>query len=126
MSRAIRITDGQRELFVEVDESVRLPTSVELSAAPSLDQLPEGMRPVADVSKLERSFEEVKDLIVDCGNGLFDAIRKLPSPDRVCIEFGIKFGGEAGVPMLTKASGEANFKISLEWKGNQHDESSHQ
>jgi hypothetical protein len=78
--------------------------------------LPPGMEHVVDLTRIERQFSEISDLIVACCKGLVDAIASIPKPEKVAVEFGIKLAGEAGVPMLTKASGEANFKIAIEWK----------
>lgn len=35
-------------------------------------------------------------------------------PEHVTVEFGVKLGAEAGLA-ITKATGEANFKVTLEW-----------
>jgi hypothetical protein len=83
-----------------------------------MEGVPEGMQPVVDLEKVERQFGEVKDLIVGCCNSLLDAIRDIPKPDKVTVEFGVKLAGEVGVPMVTKGSGEANFKVSIEWGKN--------
>ena len=34
--------------------------------------------------------------------------------DKVTLEFGIKIGGEAGIPYVTKGSAESNLKITVE------------
>ena len=34
--------------------------------------------------------------------------------DKVTLEFGIKVGGEAGVPFVTKGTAESNLKITVE------------
>ncbi|ASC69185.1 hypothetical protein XM38_001110 [Halomicronema hongdechloris C2206] len=34
--------------------------------------------------------------------------------DKVILEFGIKIGGEAGVPYVTKGTAESNLKITVE------------
>ena len=36
-------------------------------------------------------------------------------PDEVAVEFGVKMSVETGA-VITKASGEGNFKINLSWK----------
>lgn len=126
MGKAIAVRSGNGVFLVETDESVSLPPDfapvaapAPLSSAASHDaagRLPVGMRPVSSVSGIARDFSEVRDLVVSCCNSLYDAIAQIQKPDRVAVEFGVKLAGEAGVPMLTKASGEANFKISIEWK----------
>jgi Trypsin-co-occurring domain 1 len=39
----------------------------------------------------------------------------LRAPDKVCLEFGIQLGGEAGIPFVTKGTAEANVKATIEW-----------
>jgi hypothetical protein len=34
--------------------------------------------------------------------------------DKVTLEFGIKVGGEAGIPYVTKGTAESNIKITVE------------
>ena len=36
--------------------------------------------------------------------------------EEVTLKFGLKIGGEAGIPILTKASAESNFEISVKCK----------
>lgn len=116
MSKAIKMTYGQKTFLIETDDTVKVPAELQVLPNQRLDGIPEGMQPVVDLAKVERDFLEVRELIVTCCNGLFDSISKLKNPKKVAVEFGIKLAGEAGVPMLTKASGEANFSVSIEWQ----------
>jgi hypothetical protein len=116
MSKAIPMKAGAVSFLVETDESVEVPDTFVRHAGPSLQGVPEGMDPCASVEQLQRQFGEVQELIVTCCSSLHESFTRLPRPEKVAVEFGIKLGGEAGVPMLTKASGEANFKVSVEWK----------
>jgi len=116
MAKAIKMTAGGQSFLVETDESVSVPTELQHLSRKSLEGVPPGMEAVVDIAKVGRQFAEVQDMILACCNGLYEALVRLPHPERVAVEFGVKLGGEAGVPMLTKASGEANFKVSVEWK----------
>jgi hypothetical protein len=113
MSKAIQMTAGGQSFLVEADDSVAVAPRLQRR---TLEGVAPGMQAVVDVDKVGRQFVEVQEVILACCNGLYEAIARLPRPEKVAVEFGIKLGGEAGVPMLTKASGEANFKISVEWK----------
>ncbi len=112
MSKAIVIRVDDKTFFAETDLSVE----VNVTPATPIEGVPDGLQPVVNLGQMQRDLAEVKDLIVASCNGLFQALESLPSPDKFAIEFGVKLAGEAGVPMLTKASGEANFKVSIEWK----------
>ena len=119
MSRAVVMASGKAKFLVETDPAVDLPALVPAPSSTALLRagIPEGMEPVVDLKDIPRQFGEIKELIVACCNGLSEAIAEIPKPEKFGVEFGIKFAGEAGVPMLSKASGEANLKISIEWKG---------
>lgn len=103
MAKAIAMRSGETTFLVETDEMVAVAT-------------PKGLQPVVDTGPIEREFAEVQDLIVTCCNGLHQALQRIPTPEAVEVEFGVKLAGEAGVPLLTKASGEANFKVTVQWK----------
>ena len=92
---------------VTVEQSIRSPRN---------DRLPPGTIAVSDVEGLGRKFTDVQELIVTVCTGLHDAIAKIPKPEVVEVEFGVKLGGEGGLPMVAKASAEANFKIKIVWK----------
>jgi hypothetical protein len=118
MSKAIVITAGQSKFLVETDESVEVPDQLE-SISTTAEGVSEGLTPVVDIKAVGRKFADVNELIVGCCNELSDVIAKISQPEKFAVELGIKFVGEAGVPMLTKASGEANIKVSIEWKTNE-------
>lgn len=116
MTKAIPMTAGGVSFLVETDDAVEVPVAFRRSPGVTLEGVPAGMDAVAGVGDLERQFAEVQNLILTCCNSLYETLGRLPHPEKVAVEFGVKLGGEAGVPMLTKASGEANFKVSVEWK----------
>jgi hypothetical protein len=37
------------------------------------------------------------------------------APGKIELEFGVELGGEAGVPLVTKGTAKANFKVVLTW-----------
>jgi hypothetical protein len=115
MSKAIAVQMGTSTLLVETDETISIPAE-QVIIAPADKSLPEGAQEVVSVEDIKRSFADVKDVIVTCCKNLHSAIDNIPKPERFAIEFGVKLAGEAGIPMLTKASGEANFKVTVEWK----------
>jgi len=115
MPTAIVVTTSNKSFLVETDDSVSLP-ELHPDVAERLPGLPPGMAPVVDRERLHREFAEVEEVIVTCCDRLFAALRRIPDPERIGVEFGVKLAGEAGVPMLTKASAEANFKVTVDWR----------
>jgi hypothetical protein len=115
MSKAILMKADGVPFLVETDETVELPAGAGKLSRGALQGVPPGMDAVASVGDLGRQFSEVQNLITTCCNSLYESLSRLHA-ESVAVEFGVKLGGEAGVPMLTKASGEANFKVVVEWK----------
>ena len=115
MPKAIAVQIEGQTLLIETDETVDIPAA-QLPEVISERRIPEGAREVVSIDDIRRNFGDVKDVIVACCNNLYGAVEKNPAPDKFAIEFGVKLAGETGVPMLTKASGEANFKVTVEWK----------
>jgi Trypsin-co-occurring domain 1 len=121
MSRSISMQSGGVSFLVETDDDVVLPDRYARPRSgpggPVVNPgVPSGMQPVSGVDRLERQFAEVEQLILTCCNSLYATLARMPQPERVVVEFGVKLGGEVGVPMITKANGEANFRVSVEWK----------
>ena len=115
MSKAIAVKIGEQTILVETDETVDIPAS-QVSETVAERRLPEGAREVVSIDDVKRNFADVKDVIVACCKNLYSAVESIPAPQRFAIEFGVKLAGEKGIPLLTKASGEANFKVTVEWK----------
>jgi hypothetical protein len=109
MSKAIALKINGNSFLAETDNSVQITSLREIEPAGDFEE-------VVNLDDVERNFSDVKRLIVECCNSLHEAIAEIPNPEKVTVEFGVKLAGEAGFPMLTKASGEANFKINIEWK----------
>lgn len=115
MSKAILVRINETPFLVETDLSIQIPSNLEAIPKRSPETLSD-FREVVDLGFVEREFSDIKQLIVDCCNSLHEAIAEIPRPEKIAVEFGIKLAGETGFPMLSKASGEANFKINVEWK----------
>lgn len=115
MSKAIVVTINETPFLVETDDSIELPSDI--TSTLSVRGLDSGddFQEVINIESVEQSFADIKRLIIGCCNSLHEAIADIPSPEKMAVEFGIKLVGETGFPMITKASGEANFKINIEW-----------
>lgn len=117
MSKVVAVQSEGQVFLVETDETVEMPAH---QPAPPLKinsdiYIPRGAQEVVSVKDIKRDLGEVKDVIVACCNNLYSAVASIPTPQKFAVEFGIKLAGETGVPLLTKASGEANFKVTVEW-----------
>jgi len=64
-------------------------------------------------------LDDVSQTITDMSKALFDKVSSnfgKNRPQEFAIEFGVTLGGEAGVPLVTKGTVEAAFKVTATWK----------
>lgn len=63
-----------------------------------------------------QKFKSIEGTIKTYTNHTLNALREVASAnvDKVTLEFGIKVGGEAGIPYVTKGTAESNLKITVE------------
>ena len=115
MSKAVAVQIGEQTFLVETDENVNVTASQVRELDPDT-LIPPDARKVVSVDEIKRNFTDVREVIIACCNNLYSAVEKIPAPEKFAVEFGVKLAGETGVPFLTKASGEANFKVTVEWK----------
>jgi hypothetical protein len=109
MSKAIPMKIGTTVFLVEIDEvPVELPDLSTVEEATDYDK-------VVALDTGIPSLDRVRDVIVESCRSLHEVITRIPKPEKIQIEFGVKVVGEAGIPMLTKASGEATIKVIVEW-----------
>jgi hypothetical protein len=90
------------------------------------EQLQEGgieraAKPLETVKKVSETLENVLDRVREVAETAVGKLTTLVSrPEEVGIEFGIKLGAEGGI-VIASGSVEANFKVSLKWKGSKDD-----
>jgi len=66
--------------------------------------------------QIVQNFQAIEGTIRAYTVHTLNAFKKIPvaNIDKVTLEFGIKVGGEAGVPYITKGTAESNLKITVE------------
>ena len=115
MSKTVLVRSGDAVFHIEVDERVEIPQNQGVASKPDTPGVHEKYKGKTNLKGVRREFDEVKAIIAECCNGLFSAFNKIPDASRFTVEFGVKLGGETGVPLITKATGEVNFKVTAEW-----------
>ncbi|WP_320192512.1 CU044_2847 family protein [uncultured Desulfobacter sp.] len=68
------------------------------------------------VESAVQKFKSIEGTIKTYTNHTLNAFREVAAAnvDKVTLEFGIKVGGEAGIPYVTKGTAESNLKITVE------------
>ena len=106
--KPIELQDGM-VIFIETEEDILLP---EIKDAPMEEPLvsKDGMDVVV------QKFQPIEAIIVAFTAHTMEAFKKVASVnvDKVTLEFGIKLGGEAGIPYVAKGTAESNLKITVE------------
>ncbi|MFJ4084662.1 CU044_2847 family protein [Streptomyces iakyrus] len=97
------------EVPVDGGEAVRVEVSEET------DGIVRVARPGQVAAVAQESLQQSLDRIRPVAAAVWEKLRHLPqTPDRVCVEFGIKLSAEAGV-IVARGATEANFVVTLEW-----------
>ena len=129
MPRLIRVDD----FLVEIDDdlTVEIPAELndelddelddgqltELAALPSSHSKMGGSS-IADkaIAGVNQVTERVSGTIASVCRYVHGAMESANRPDELEIKFALKLAGEAGIPYLTKGSGEAVLEIKATWK----------
>ncbi|PSN10960.1 hypothetical protein C7293_26165 [filamentous cyanobacterium CCT1] len=116
----IRLEDGT-EIYMEATEDVVTPVS---PPAPSPDLYGETTRTAKGWSSANQtvqiqaaqSFKAIEGTIRTYTSYTMNAFKDMANAnvEKVTLEFGLKVGGEAGVPYVTKGTAESNLKITVE------------
>ncbi|MCP4104705.1 MAG: hypothetical protein GY749_04080 [Desulfobacteraceae bacterium] len=63
-----------------------------------------------------QKFKDIEGTIRDYTEHTLNAFKQIAvaNIDKVTLEFGIKVGGEAGIPYVTKGTAESNLKVTVE------------
>ena len=111
MTQLVTLTlDDGTVIYVEATENITVPTPPAGSSA-------EPTRTGKGASdQVLRSFHAMQGTIRAYTHYTLNAFRSMVSANvnKVTLEFGIKIGGEAGIPYVTKSTAESNLKIIVE------------
>ncbi len=107
-------TDEQDEfIYVEVEDMPRLGETGDGLVAVGAEEEDEGVKKAT--SKFEKALGPIKSI----ADSVINKIRQISdSPSEIVVEVGLKFNAEAGI-VISKASTEANLKITMSWKKNE-------
>lgn len=121
----ICLEDGT-EIYIEATEDVVTPEANPYSndAYGNGSGLEETTRTAKGISlngsstqvQMAQSFRAIEGTIRAYTSHTMNAFRDMAcaNVERVTLEFGLKVGGEAGVPYVTKGTAESNLKITVE------------
>ena len=110
----LRLDDGT-VLYVEATENVEANT-LEVIENEEEAAVTRGNSSVSHPQQVLQNFQAIEGTIRSYTTYTLNAFRHLAiaNVDKVTLEFGIKVGGEAGIPYVTKGTAESNLKITVE------------
>lgn len=100
--------EGEATIYVEVEQDFGVVTTVE----------PDGQVAGGGAEGALERLTEVGDRIGQVCNEVYEhttAALNVARPTELSLEFGLKLGGEAGIPFVTKGTAEATFTVKATW-----------
>jgi hypothetical protein len=118
----IRLEDGT-EIYMEATEDVVAPQGAiapspgeEVETTRTAKGINWGMTGPAAQTHAAQSFKAIEGTIRTYTTYTMNAFKDMATAnvEKVTLEFGLKVGGEAGVPYVTKGTAESNLKITVQ------------
>jgi len=113
----IQLEDGTI-IYIEATNNVDAPPVItEVSPEGEEEALiDKGWDADAAQKQIVQNFQAIEGTIRAYTVYTLNAFKKIPvaNIDKVTLEFGIKIGGEAGIPYVTKGTAESNLKVTVE------------
>lgn len=108
---SIKLEDGT-VIYIESSEDVNLPKGLEPMEDEEEPLISKGDAMDSAVQKIK----SIEGMIRSYTANTLNAFKEIATAnvDKVTLEFGIKIGGEAGIPYITKGTAESNLKIIVE------------
>lgn len=105
-------------IYIEANEVVAAPlVNSQIATEEEEESLDgKGWNPVAVKQQMAQNFQAIQGTIRAYTTQSLQAFKDIEIGNirKVTLEFGLKIGGEAGIPYVTKGTGESNLKITVE------------
>ncbi|WP_445626866.1 CU044_2847 family protein [Nostoc sp. DSM 114167] len=112
----IHLEDGTI-IYIEATDNIDAPPVItEVSPEGEEALIDKGWDADAAQKQIVQNFQAIEGTIRAYTVYSLNAFKKIPvaNIDKVTLEFGIKVGGEAGIPYITKGTAESNLKVTVE------------
>ncbi|AVH72271.1 CU044_2847 family protein [Nostoc sp. 'Lobaria pulmonaria (5183) cyanobiont'] len=112
----IHLEDGTI-IYIEGTDNIDAPPVItEVSPKGEEALIDKGWDANAAQKQIVQNFQAIEGTIRAYTVYSLNAFKKIPvaNIDKVTLEFGIKVGGEAGIPYVTKGTAESNLKVTVE------------
>jgi Trypsin-co-occurring domain 1 len=120
----IELEDGTK-IYIEATEGVQIPTLVEHANAddPNIERPRQGQKGFLGngtshgaTTAIAQNFQAIESTIRTYTHYTLQAFKEMANANvnKVTLQFGIRIGGEAGVPYVTRGTAESNLNITVE------------
>ena len=112
----IQLEDGTI-IYIEATDNVDAPpVSIEFPQGEEEALIDKGWDADVAQKQIVQNFQAIEGTIRAYTVYTLNAFKKIPiaNINKVTLEFGIKVGGEAGIPYVTKGTAESNLKVTVE------------
>ena len=117
----IKLDDGTI-IWIEATEDVKTAAIKVTEPIDEQEEEEEGLSGKGELSpsalqkQAVKNFQAIQTTIRAYTNYTLNAFKEIANAnvDKVTLEFGIKIGGETGIPYVTKGTAESNLKITVE------------
>ncbi|MDZ8225232.1 CU044_2847 family protein [Nostoc sp. ChiVER01] len=104
-------------IYIEATNNIDVPpVNIEVSPEGEEALIDKGWDADAAQKQIVQNFQAIEGTIRAYTVYSLNAFKRIPvaNIDKVTLEFGIKVGGEAGIPYITKGTAESNLKVTVE------------
>ncbi|MGF2038127.1 MAG: CU044_2847 family protein [Nostoc sp. CmiVER01] len=104
-------------IYIEATNNIDVPpVNIEVSPEGEEALIDKGWDADTAQKQIVQNFQAIEGTIRAYTVYSLNAFKRIPvaNIDKVTLEFGIKVGGEAGIPYITKGTAESNLKVTVE------------
>ncbi|MGB5593488.1 MAG: CU044_2847 family protein [Crocosphaera sp.] len=108
------------KLYFETDNGLKdITTNLKPVVLPAEDD--DGIDELGGVSRgrgVNRKLDQAQQMMRECAEYTLNSFKNFAAAevDEITLKFGIKLGGEAGIPYITKGTAESNIEIEIKCK----------
>ena len=108
----------KRKLYFQSDEGVEN-LEINLSSAIVSPEEDDGIDDMGGLpTQIGEQLDQAQQIIRDCAEYTLNSFKNFAAAEvnEITLKFGIKLGGEAGIPYITKGKAESNIDIEVKCK----------
>ncbi|MDJ0662625.1 MAG: CU044_2847 family protein [Crocosphaera sp.] len=105
-----------QKLYFETDKGL---TDIDMNSVIIIPEEDDGIDDMGGLPiNVSQQLDQAQQMIRDCAEYTLNSFKNFAAAevDEITLKFGIKLGGEAGIPCITKGTAESNIEIEIKCK----------